>query len=179
MIGTTNSFVDDILDRLRRNLGIDEYLPNSSKLPASAKLTVKFKKEHPKAQIPAKQTSLAAGADLYSIETVLLEPLVPTLVRTGLSMEMSKDLEAQVRSRSGLSLKGVVVFNSPGTIDADYRGEVKVILINFNTEPFKIDAGTRIAQMVIGKVPVVEFLETNSLTSTERGKGGFGSTGVA
>jgi dUTP pyrophosphatase len=115
----------------------------------------------------------------HIIEPITLHPLERALVKTGLFMELPIGLEAQVRPRSGLALKkGISVLNAPGTIDADYRGEIGVILINLSSEPFKITPGDRIAQLVIAKHERAEWVEVDSLEETARGAGGFGSTGI-
>jgi dUTP pyrophosphatase len=115
----------------------------------------------------------------HIIEPITLHPLERALVKTGLSMELPIGLEAQVRPRSGLALKkGISVLNAPGTIDADYRGEIGVILINLSSEPFTITPGDRIAQLVIAKHERAEWVEVDSLKETARGTGGFGSTGI-
>lgn len=132
--------------------------------------------------LPAYQSALAAGLDLLAaVEApVLLAPGARALVPTGLAMALPAGFEAQVRPRSGLAARhGVTVLNTPGTIDADYRGEVKVILINLGDEPFEIVRGERIAQMVIAPVLQARILEVETLSDTERGAGGFGSTGRA
>ena len=132
-----------------------------------------------KSQMPSKATNGSSGYDLSASEEVLIEPHTSALVGTGLFIEVPIGYELQIRSRSGLALKqGVVVFNSPGTIDSDYRGEIKVILFNHSSEPFKVEQGMRIAQMVLCAVPKSELLQIGELTSTERGSGGFGSTGL-
>ena len=134
-----------------------------------------------KHKLPNYSTIASAGMDLRAdLENpIVLKPLERTIVKTGIHIELPVGYEAQVRPRSGLSLKnGVTVLNSPGTIDADYRGEVMVILINLSTEDFKIDDGERIAQMVISKHEQAEWLEVNKLEVTERGVDGFGSTGI-
>ena len=130
--------------------------------------------------LPAYQSDLAAGLDLYAaVETPLsLAPGARALVPTGLAMALPAGFEAQVRPRSGLAAKhGITVLNTPGTIDADYRGEVKVILINLGSEPFVIKRGERIAQLVVAPVTQGLFKTVTSLDETERGSGGFGSTG--
>ncbi len=132
-------------------------------------------------QCPAYATPLSAGMDLRAdiSEPMVLEPLARALVPTGLYIALPQGFEAQVRPRSGLALKhGITVLNTPGTIDADYRGEVKVILVNLSGEPFEIAPGERIAQMVIARHETVEWEVVDSLDETERGAGGFGSTGV-
>lgn len=131
--------------------------------------------------LPRKMSEWAAGFDLQAAvtEPVTLQPGERTLVPTGFAMAMPAELEAQIRPRSGLAFKhGITCLNSPGTIDADYRGEVKVLLINHGQEPFVIARGERIAQMVIQHVPVIEISEVDELPETVRGAGGFGHTGV-
>ena len=129
---------------------------------------------------PSYATEKSAGLDLKANidEPVTLLPLERVLVPTGLYMALPEGTEAQVRPRSGLAAKyGITVLNSPGTIDADYRGEVKVILVNLSNDPFVINPGERIAQMVVARYEQVEWEETDVLDETERGAGGFGSTG--
>ena len=130
--------------------------------------------------VPAYATALSAGMDLRACleAPVTLGPLERALVPTGLFIALPEGFEAQVRPRSGLAAKhGVTVLNTPGTIDADYRGEIKVILVNLSNTPFEIVPGERIAQMVVSRHERVEWEETDSLDETERGAGGFGSTG--
>jgi dUTP pyrophosphatase len=130
--------------------------------------------------IPAYETQLSAGVDLRANldEKIILKPLERKLVKTGLFLEIPAGYEAQVRPRSGFALKqGVTVLNSPGTIDADYRGEVGVILINLGQDDVEIVHGDRIAQLVFAKVEQAEWEESSQLSETERGSGGFGSTG--
>ena len=134
-----------------------------------------------KHQLPAYATGLSAGMDLRANieEPIELQPLQRVLVPTGLFMALPEGYEAQVRPRSGLAIKkGITVLNSPGTIDADYRGEVCVILVNLSSEPFIITDGERIAQMVVARHEQVEWSEVEVLDDTERGAGGFGHTGV-
>ncbi len=134
-----------------------------------------------KHQLPTYATNLSAGMDLRANidEPIVLQPLQRVLVPTGLYMALPAGYEAQVRPRSGLAIKkGVTVLNSPGTIDADYRGEVCVILVNLSSEPFTIADGERIAQMVIARHEQVEWRPVEALGATERGEGGFGHTGV-
>ena len=120
-----------------------------------------------------------AGMDIRSIEELVVEPGARRLVHTGLVMILPPDYEAQVRPRSGLALKnGVTVLNTPGTIDAGYRGEVGVILANFGSEPFKVEKGSKVAQIVIAPCTRAEIVEAVEVDVTERGEGGFGSTGV-
>ena len=131
--------------------------------------------------LPQYATPLSAGMDLRANleEPISLEPMGRVLVPTGLFMSLPEGYEAQVRPRSGLAIKkGVTVLNSPGTIDADYRGEVKVILINLSDTDFVIKSGDRIAQLVIAKHEQPEVVEVQTLSETERGAGGFGHTGV-
>ena len=129
---------------------------------------------------PAYATPLSAGVDLKANldAPVTLQPLQRTLVPTGLYIALPAGYEAQVRPRSGLAAKhGITVLNTPGTIDADYRGEIKVILVNLSDTPFEIVPGERIAQMVIARHEQVEWEQVDALDATERGAGGFGSTG--
>jgi len=129
--------------------------------------------------LPARQTPQSAGMDLHAKIDVTIKPGERTLVPTGIRVALPFGYEAQVRPRSGLAYKyGVTMANAPGTIDADYRGEVGVLLINLGHEDFAVKRGHRIAQMVIAKVEMVEFEEVAELPTTERGAGGFGSTGV-
>ncbi|TDF98177.1 dUTP diphosphatase [Paenibacillus piri] len=132
-------------------------------------------------QLPQKMSLLASGFDLYAAvgEPVRLDPGQRVLIPTGFALAMPPELEAQVRPRSGLALKhGITALNSPGTIDADYRGEVKVLLINHGTESFAIERNERIAQMVFQVVPRVQLAEVEELADTDRGAGGFGHTGT-
>lgn len=131
--------------------------------------------------LPTYGTALAAGMDLCAaVETsTILAPMQRALIPTGLSIALPEGYEAQVRPRSGLAAKnGITVLNTPGTIDADYRGEIKVILINLGSEPFVIERGMRIAQMVVARHAHATVEITTSLDETARGAGGFGSTGV-
>lgn len=132
--------------------------------------------------LPSYETVNSAGMDLRAYlpdGQIVMKPMQRVLVPTGLFMEIPVGYEGQVRPRSGLAIKsGITVLNSPGTIDADYRGEVKVILINLSENNFVINSGDRIAQLVIAKCEQVEVIETEALTDTERGAGGFGHTGV-
>lgn len=131
--------------------------------------------------LPAYATLQSAGMDLRANieEQIVLHPLERRLIPTGLFMALPAGYEAQVRPRSGLALKhGITVLNSPGTIDADYRGEIGVLLINLSQEDFVINAGERIAQMVIAKHEQADFIEVEALDETERGAGGYGHTGV-
>lgn len=130
---------------------------------------------------PRRQTQFASGCDLASAckETIVIPPNERRIIETGITLAIPANLEGQVRTRSGLAAKhGVVVLNSPGTIDADYRGEVKVILMNLGNEPFSVTFGMRIAQIVFCPVSYVDLSEMATLSETERGTGGFGSTGI-
>ena len=146
------------------------------------KLIVKVQKLTEGARLPVYGSSQAAGADLCAClgnDTLVIEPHKWAMVPTGISIALPKGFEAQVRPRSGLAAKkGITVLNSPGTVDSDYRGEIRVILINHSDEPFAIKDGDRIAQMVIARHEKASFEVVSSLDETERGAGGFGSTGV-
>jgi dUTP pyrophosphatase len=139
-------------------------LPNGSDLP-----------------LPRYETAQAAGCDLLAAidAELVIAPGARASVPTGIAIALPEGYEAQIRPRSGLALRhGVTVLNAPGTIDADYRGEIAVILINHGTEPFAVSRGMRIAQMILAPVVRADFQEVASLTETERGAGGFGSTGL-
>lgn len=141
-------------------------------------MTIKIinKSAHP---LPEYQTESSAGMDLNAnlAESITLKSLERKLIPTGLFLELPSGYEAQIRPRSGLAIKnGITVLNSPGTIDADYRGEIGVILVNLSSEDFTINNGDRIAQMVIAQYETAKWQEVNSLNETERGEGGFGST---
>ena len=140
------------------------------------KIKIINKSQHP---LPKYQTALSAGMDLYANlkEAITLKSLERKLIPTGLFLELPEGFEAQVRPRSGLAIKnGISVLNAPGTIDADYRGEIGVILVNLSTEDFSINNGDRIAQMVIAKYETAEWQEVSEINETERGARGFGST---
>lgn len=131
--------------------------------------------------LPNYETGASAGMDLRAniSEPIMLKPLDRAIIKTGLFIELPAGYEAQVRPRSGLAAKkGITVLNSPGTIDADYRGEIGVILVNLSHEDFTIQNGERIAQLVIAKHERAEWIEVQELSETSRGEGGFGSTGV-
>ena len=131
--------------------------------------------------LPGYATVFSAGMDVRANnpEPIVLEPMGRAMVPTGLFLEIPAGFEVQVRPRSGLAAKkGVTVLNAPGTIDSDYRGEVCVILVNLSSEPFTVERGERIAQLVLARHEVMEWAETDSLADSERGAGGFGSTGV-
>lgn len=132
-------------------------------------------------ELPNYETIASAGMDLRAniSESITLQSLERTIVKTGLFIELPIGYEAQVRPRSGLAAKkGITVLNSPGTVDADYRGEIGVILVNLSKEDFVIENGERIAQLIIAKHERAEWIEASELTETSRGEGGFGSTGV-
>ena len=148
-----------------------------------AEVTVPVKRLPHGADIPLPQyaTALSAGVDLIAAVTapIALKPGARTIIPTGIAIQLPAGFEAQVRPRSGLAAKhGVTVLNSPGTIDADYRGEVGVILINHGAEAFSVERGMRIAQMVIAPIAVAVWQEVGDLDNTQRGAGGFGSTGT-
>ncbi len=142
------------------------------------KIKIINRSNHP---LPHYETIASAGMDLRAniSESITLQPLGRTIVKTGLFIELPIGYEAQVRPRSGLAAKkGVTVLNAPGTVDADYRGEIGVILVNLSNENFVIEAGERIAQLIIAKHDRAEWVEVEELSTTQRGEGGFGSTGV-
>jgi dUTP pyrophosphatase len=143
---------------------------------------LRIKKLHPEAKLPTYETQFAAGADLYADfawAVTLIRPGGRELIKTGLAFEIPPGLQIEIRPRSGLALKnGVTVLNAPGTIDADYRGEVGVILINHGKEDFFVYRGDRIAQMVITPAIRLPFQEVTQLNDTVRGAGGFGSSGI-
>lgn len=142
------------------------------------KVKVINQSKHP---LPSYETSASAGLDVRAnIDSPIeLKPLERALIKTGIFLEIPEGFECQVRPRSGLAYKnGITVLNSPGTIDADYRGEVGVILINLSNEPFVVNDGERVAQLVFAEFKQAEWIQADSLSETERGDGGFGSTGV-
>lgn len=131
--------------------------------------------------LPSYETIASAGMDLRAnlTQPITLLPLARAIVKTGLFIELPLGFEAQVRPRSGLAAKkGITVLNSPGTVDADYRGEIGVILVNLSNEPFVIENGERIAQLIIAKHERAQWIQVTELSQTDRGEGGFGSTGV-
>mgnify|MGYP005773673479 CR=1 FL=1 len=133
-------------------------------------------------ELPRYETPQSAGMDVKAnlTESVVIAPLCRAMIPTGLYVELPAGYEMQIRPRSGLAAKhGITVLNSPGTIDADYRGEIRIILVNLSQEPFEVKPGERIAQMVVAAHARVEWVETEVLSETERGAGGFGSTGTA
>ena len=143
------------------------------------RIMVKVARRNREIPLPEYGTPFSAGVDLRAAEPLLLKPGERGSVGTGLYVELPEGYEAQVRPRSGLALRsGVTVLNTPGTIDSDYRGEVRVILINLGQEPFQVMPQDRIAQMIIAPVVQLEWEENESLSDSVRGEGGFGSTGV-
>jgi len=143
-------------------------------------MELKVVKLHEDAILPEYQTSGAAGADLHARldQPVVLQSLERQVIPTGLAMEIPEGYEVQIRARSSMSIKhGITMVNGIGTIDADYRGEVGILVINLSKEPFTIEPGMRVAQMVLAKYEVATMVEVESLGQTERGAGGYGSTG--
>ncbi len=144
-------------------------------------MNIRILRLHPRAQLPVYQTAGAAGADLHArLDAPLtLQPMERAMIPTGLAMAIPVGYEVQIRARSGLSSRhGITMVNGIGTIDSDYRGEVAALLINLGTEPFTIEPGMRIAQMVVAQYQVAEWQVVDALDETERGLGGFGSTSV-
>ena len=142
-------------------------------------MTLRFRRIHPDAVLPSYAHPSDAGMDVRSVDDLTIAPGKRALVHTGLVMLLPPMYEAQVRPRSGLALKsGVTVLNTPGTIDAGYRGEVGVILANFGEADFQVKKGDKIAQIVIAPVTQPEIVETTEVDETDRGSGGFGSTGI-
>ena len=142
------------------------------------KINIVNNSSHP---LPAYETLFSAGMDLRAniTDNITLEPLKRALVPTGLFIELPEGFEAQIRPRSGMAWKhGITILNTPGTIDADYRGEIKIILVNLSSETFIVENGMRIAQMIIAKHEKVEWNVTSKLNESERGDGGYGHTGV-
>ncbi|MUU60390.1 dUTP diphosphatase [Helicobacter pylori] len=143
-------------------------------------MKIKIQKIHPNALIPKYQTEGSSGFDLHAVEEVVIKPHGVGLVRIGICLSLEVGYELQVRTRSGLALNHqVMVLNSPGTVDNDYRGEIKVVLANLSDKDFKVQVGDRIAQGVVQKTYKAEFIECERLDETSRGSGGFGSTGVS
>lgn len=144
-------------------------------------MEIKITKIRPSAILPDYQSDYAAGMDIHACldEPKILQPMERAMVPTGLAVAIPQGYEIQIRARSGLSIKhGITMVNGIGTIDADYRGEVGVLLINLGQEPFTVDPGMRIAQMVVAKYEKVHWSEVETLDQTDRGEGGFGSTGI-
>ncbi len=143
-------------------------------------MKIKIQKIHPNALIPKYQTEGSSGFDLHAVEEVMIKPHSVGLVKIGICLSLEVGYELQVRTRSGLALNHqVMVLNSPGTVDNDYRGEIKVILANLSDKDFKVQVGDRIAQGVVQKTYKAEFIQCERLDETSRGSGGFGSTGVS
>jgi dUTP pyrophosphatase len=141
---------------------------------------VLIKKLSPKVELPAYKTSGASGMDLMAFieQSIKLAPNSSCLVPTGLSVAFSEDYEIQIRPRSGLAVNNsITILNTPGTIDSDYRGEIKIILFNHSNKEFTINNKDRVAQMILTPIIKIELVETDNLTNTQRGKSGFGSTG--
>ncbi len=148
-------------------------------MTSTSHLPVKIKRLVPSAQLPRYEHPGDAGADLTAVTACIIEPQQWLAVSTGLSVEIPIGFELQIRPRSGLAFKkGITVLNAPGTIDAGYRGEIKVILINHGSAPFEIEPGDKIAQMVVASVVFGAFTEVTELDGSTRGSGGFGSTGT-
>ena len=142
-------------------------------------MQLKIKRLHPQARLPEYAHPGDAGLDLFSVEAHRLNPGDAQLIKTGIALELPHGYEAQVRPRSGLALKhSITVLNTPGTVDAGYRGEIGVVLINHGREPFEVTSGMKIAQMVINQIVIAEISEVESLSDSSRGAGGYGSTGV-
>ena len=144
-------------------------------------LKVRIKKNCPEAILPVYQTEGSSGLDLFAAleKGITLEPFERRLISTGISVEIPRGYEAQVRSRSGLAVKhGIIVLNSPGTIDSDYRGEIKIVLINISNNSFIVEPGMRIAQLVFSSVIKINWEVSEDLEETVRNKGGFGHTGT-
>ncbi|WP_208391545.1 dUTP diphosphatase [Helicobacter pylori] len=143
-------------------------------------MKIKIQKIHPNALVPEYQTEGSSGFDLHAVEEVTIKSHSVGLVKIGICLSLEAGYELQVRTRSGLALNHqVMVLNSPGTVDNDYRGEIKVILANLSDKDFKVQVGDRIAQGVVQKTYKAEFIECERLDETSRGSGGFGSTGVS
>jgi dUTP pyrophosphatase len=145
------------------------------------KIIIKIKKLENYAKIPKYMTNDSSGMDLYACisDSIVIKPMERKLIPTGISISLPTGYEAQIRPRSGLAIKhGITILNTPGTIDADYRGEIKIILINLSNKNFIVENGDRIAQMIINKVEKAEFHLVSELDTSSRGAGGFGSTGI-
>ena len=165
---------------LQANLFYFAHMKNTT-LTTALSVSIKYVNGNEDIQLPAYQTESSAAMDIHAAvnETLVLEPGARALIPTGFAMAVPEGFEAQIRPRSGLAIKhGVTVINSPGTIDSDYRGEVKIALINHGSEAFEITRGMRIAQMLIAPVSRVQWSLSDELSSTERGAGGFGHTGA-
>lgn len=142
------------------------------------KIIIKFQKLHPQAQVPSYAHFGDAGADVYSVAEIQLAPMQRAAIPTGLAVEIPLGYELQVRPKSGLAIKyGIAVLNSPGTIDAGYRGEIQILVINLGSETYTFAKGQKVAQLVLKPVIQAEYLE-EVLSNSDRGTGGFGSTGL-
>jgi dUTP pyrophosphatase len=142
-------------------------------------LIVKVKRLSPEAKMPKLEHEGDAGFDLYSVEDAVLKPMQRKLIGTGISIEIEKGYEAQVRPKSGLAIEnGITMLNTPGTIDSGYRGEIKVIVINLGEKEYRVEKGKKIAQIVFAKVETPKILEVNELEPSSRSNRGFGSTGL-
>lgn len=143
-------------------------------------MDVKIKKLSPKAILPKYQSVGASGFDLHSIENVIINPSDIVSIKTGLAFEIKDGYEVQIRPRSGIAVRnGIGILNSPGTIDSDYRGEIMIILFNFSKESFVVNEGDRIAQGVICRIYKANLIFSDTINSTLRNSGGFGSTGLS
>lgn len=142
-------------------------------------MIVKVKRLSPEAKMPKLEHEGDAGFDLYSVEDAVLKPMQRKLIGTGISIEIEKGYEAQVRPKSGLAIEnGITMLNTPGTIDSGYRGEIKVIVINLGEKEYRVEKGKKIAQIVFAKVETPKILEVNELEPSSRSNRGFGSTGL-
>lgn len=141
-------------------------------------VVIEFMKTHPDFLLPKLETKGSVGYDAMALQTVILEPFKAEIISLGFKVKLPEDYELQVRARSGLSLKGIIIPNSVGTIDSDYRGDVCVALLNLNSVPHTIPKGMRICQLVPKKCYNIIFKEVKKMTTTHRGTGGFGSTGL-
>jgi len=163
---------------VQQHISSDSEIEQEPKIIPQRPVTVRVKLLSPDAKMPQVARAGDVAYDLYSSVDYELKPRERYAVPTGIAIEIPEGYEGQVRPRSGLAMKeGVTVLNTPGTIDSGYRGEVRTIMINLGDRPFKITKGMRISQLAIRPVPEVEFIEADRLSDTERGEGGFGSTG--
>jgi len=154
-------------------------LSNIDYIPTKMVIPIKIKKLHPDAIMPHYAHDGDAGMDVYSVEDITIMHKKRELISTGLSFEIPKGFEIQIRPKSGLALKhGLTIPNTPGTLDSGYRGELKVILLNTGDEPYEVKKGEKIAQIVLARYEEAEIQEVNDLSDTQRGDGGFGSTGL-
>lgn len=148
-------------------------------IESSMTIFVRVQTQDDTIELPNFAHTTDACADVRAFETITIQPMQIHAVATGLHFELPEGYEMQIRPRSGLAIKhGISILNAPGTLDADYRGELKVILINFGVEEFTINKGDRIAQLAVREVPKVTFVQVDTLSTTKRGSGGFGSTGI-